>query len=102
MRFPTNSLEARMDPIDPIDYQSRYAAINDALWLLQRGPRDPNPPKEPQNTRASYDGPMYATGFVGSNGDSGDPRYAEVSLALDIARFLLDEELLDDDDEEAA
>ncbi len=79
-------------------YLLRLRAINDALRLIQRGPSEP--PRERPDLSLSGVGHAYLS--HSSPMDSTDPRYAEVSLALDIARFLLDEELDDEEDDDDA
>lgn len=78
------------------DYDDRYCAINDALWLVQHGPRDPQPPVPDPNVRTRGVDFPFVSYSREIPSDQGDPRYAEISLALDIARFLLDEELPED------
>jgi hypothetical protein len=83
-------------------YASRLTAINDALWLVKRGPSNPEPPDPAARLGANHMIQGFTGGYASSSREvAEDPRYAEIGLALDIARFLLDEEM-DDDEEEAA
>jgi hypothetical protein len=68
-------------------YDDRLRALNDALWLVEHGAANPHP-----EAQAHRGDPSYA--YLSSSG-SAQSSYDRANVALDYARFLLDEEVED-------